>query len=352
MRKYEGTGNEGGDGDSCEGVCRPASQTVLVDREREMKAAMARRVKAFVDQHGRRPQLAEISSDADWKALHDELNALRTRDGKPTHIKDEKGERVKKGSVMRIELPAPLPVVPEGIKDGRPADGEASGEAMALPAALHLCFPDLFPTMTCARRSARRGGDPRIYRVPPGDTGSSSANVKFLGEELCCRARVRAGEPLLFHYRRAPPGVDENDSAAAKNRAGRPVNAAQQGRAAAKKLKIVMEDEHMAIIVKPPSLLSVPLGARGSMDVKTLLPAFLSPSPNAATHRAAPPPPAAASTAAEELEFQLHQELQAFGIDGDAEEVLRGCGVSKAMDLLHIDDDDAIELGLGEQVLS
>ena len=107
----------------------------------------------------------------------------------------------------------------------------------------------------------------------------------------------------------------------------------------------------MAIIVKPPSLLSVPLGARGSMDVKTLLPAFLSPSPNAATLRApAPPPPAAASTAAEELEGQLHQELQAFGIDGDAEEVLRGCGVSKAMDLLHIDDDDAIELGFSEQV--
>jgi hypothetical protein len=128
-------------------------------------------VKAFVDQHGRRPQLAEISSDADWKALHDELNTLWTRDGKPTHIKDERGERVKRGSVMCVERPAPLPVVPEGIKDGRPADCEASGEAMALPSALHLCFPDLFLTMTCARRSARCGGDPRIYRVPPGGHG-------------------------------------------------------------------------------------------------------------------------------------------------------------------------------------
>ena len=128
---------------------------------------------------------------------------------------------------------------------------------------------------------------------------------------------------------------------------------AQQGRAAAKKVKIVMEEEHMAIIVKPPSLLSVPLGARESMHVKKLLPAFLSPSPNAATLRApTPPPPAAASPAAEELEGQVHQEMQAFGIDGDEKEVLRGCGVSKAMDLLHIDDDDAIELGLSEQVLS
>ena len=133
-----------------------------------MKGEMARRVQSFFDHHGRRPHLAEISSDADWKALHDELNALRTRDGKPTHIKDERGERVKKGSVMRVELPAPLPVVPEGIKDGRPADGEASGEAMALPAALHLCFPDLFPTMTCARRSARRGGIRESIEYPLG----------------------------------------------------------------------------------------------------------------------------------------------------------------------------------------
>jgi hypothetical protein len=88
-----------------------------------------------------------------------------------------------------------------------------------------------------------------------------------------------------------------------------------------------MEDEHMAIIVKPPSLLSVPIGARESMHVKKLLPAFLSPSPNAATLRApTPPPPAAASTAAEELEGQVHQELQAFGIDGDAKECCVGAG--------------------------
>jgi len=127
-----------------------AGEAIAEDRERAMKGEMARRVKAFVDQHGRRPQLAEISSDADWKALYDALNALRTRDGKPTNIKASAGAAVKKGAVVRLDLPDPLPAVPAGVKDGKPADGEAAGEAMALPAALHLCFPDLFPTMTCA----------------------------------------------------------------------------------------------------------------------------------------------------------------------------------------------------------
>lgn len=270
-------------------------------RERELKEEMARRVKEFVDAQGNRPALHDISSDPDWLDVYTELNAVRARDGKHTHKKQDsskKGKKDKKGTVMHLVIPVPLPDVPAGIKDGKP-DGDTS-DTLALPAALHLCFPDLFPTMTSARRSARRGGDPKIYRGRPsqeGDTGavaasdgadagvgggagdsSGSASIsKQLGEELTCRDRVRAGEQLLLHYRRAPLSADDAqaDAPTPGGCARRAFPASREGKAASQKLKVVMEDEHMAIIVKPPSLLTVPLGARGTMDVKTLLPSFL-----------------------------------------------------------------------------
>ena len=122
-------------------------------RERELKEEMARRVKEFVDAQGNRPALHDISSDPDWLEVYTELNAVRARDGKHTHKKQDsskKGKKDKKGTVMNLVLPVPLPDVPAGIKDGKP-DGDTS-DTLALPAALHLCFPDLFPTMTSARR--------------------------------------------------------------------------------------------------------------------------------------------------------------------------------------------------------
>ncbi len=134
-----------------------------------MKEQMARRVKEFVDAQGNRPALHDISSDSDWLEVYSELNAVRARDGKHTHKKQDsgkKGKKDKKGTVMDLVLPVPLP------------DGDTS-DTLALPAALHLCFPDLFPTMTSARRSARRGGDPKIYRGRPsqeGDTGAVAAS--------------------------------------------------------------------------------------------------------------------------------------------------------------------------------
>ena len=306
-------------------------------REGELKVEMHRRVQDFVDCHGHRPQLAEINGDEEWRAIYDELNALRTRDGKHTHARGTQ-KKPPHGSLVPVELPSSLPEVPAGVKDGQEL---SDGADMALPAALHLCFPDLFPTMTAARRSARRGGDPKIYRAPAGIDLQEHARETArsgLGQELTCKDRVRAGEQLLLHFRRAPPSEDgcETDFAMAVPpvRGKRVVHAAVAGNAAAQAIKVALEDEHMAIVVKPPSLLTIPHGAGCTMDVKTLLPKFLN----------LPPPSSSAGR------DHSQEDLSAYGIEEDAVEILRGCGVVSAVDVLHIEDDDAKALGLSPEM--
>ena len=306
-------------------------------RERELKIEMHRRVQDFVDCHGHRPQLAEINGDEEWRAIYDELNALRTRDGKHTHARGMR-KKPPHGSLVPVQLPSSLPEVPAGVKDGQEL---SNGADMALPAALHLCFPDLFPTMTAARRSARRGGDPKIYRAPAGFDLQEHARETArsgLGQELTCKDRVRAGEQLLLHFRRAPPSEDacETDIAVAVPpvREKRVVHAAVAGNAAAQAIKIALEDEHMAIVVKPPSLLTIPHGAGCTMDIKTLLPKFLN---------LPPPSPSAGRDHSEE-------DLSGYGFEEDAVDILRGCGVVSAMDLLHIENDDAKALGLSPEM--
>jgi hypothetical protein len=337
-------------------------------REKDLKEEMSRRVKTFVEACGRRPQLAEIHADTGWRAVYEELNALRARDGKHTHTQKEAhtGGKPKKGEAvsMRVVLPEPLPDVPAGVKDGK---GAVDG-TLALPAAMHLCFPDLFPTMTCARRSARRGGDPKIYRAASaGPEGSSASGRDDAGragaQELTCRDRVAAGEALLLLFRRAPPGTSGSKSDDPVEGMGKSTDnsrtaprkaqasAARAGQAAAQKLDIVMEDEHMAIVIKPPSLLTIPLGSRGTMDVKTLLPNFLTPVPSISERSATTPAEGHLSPDAEAAaDRDFAAALRAHGLDKDAEEILRACGVAKATDVLHIDDDDAEALGLSEQV--
>jgi len=80
---------------------------------------------------------------------YEELNALRTRDGKYTHTKQPAapGKKDKKGTEVHVTIPMPLPEVPPGVKDSNPTQGGDASDTMSLPAALHLCFPDLFPTM-------------------------------------------------------------------------------------------------------------------------------------------------------------------------------------------------------------
>lgn len=345
-------------------------------REQALKVEMSRRVKAFVEACGRRPQLAEINADEGWQAVYEELNAVRARDGKHTQKEAHAGCKPKKGDAvsMRVELPEPLPDVPAGVKDGKPP-GAVDDGTLALPAALHLCFPDLFPTMTCARRSARRGGDPKIYRAssagPEGGSAASSRDEAGQegGQELTCRDRVAAGEKLLLLFRRAPLGADESQSHGPAKGMGKSTfhgrgggtaprkahaSAARAGQAAAQKLEIVMEDEHMAIVIKPPSLLTIPLGSRGTMDVKTLLPNFLTRVPSTASSSGRMPTAPAeghlSQDAAPAADRDLAAALRAHGLDKDAEEILRACGVAKATDVLHIDDDDAEALGLSEQV--
>lgn len=43
---------------------------------------MARRVRAFVDLHGRRPLLSDIEGDDTWRECHETMQQLRVRFGK------------------------------------------------------------------------------------------------------------------------------------------------------------------------------------------------------------------------------------------------------------------------------
>jgi len=259
-----------------------ASATVSqgdLERERELKAQMSMRVKQFYDVHGRRPAPQDIQRSSSWFEIYKEIGVLRAKrkqaspqESQP-HARETSGKKQKvEERIEMVTLPDPLPSPPEGFKEKKNEEGR-----LPVAAALHLCFPDKFPTFTSAKRAARRGGDPRVFRVegagtsPRDEEQCSSTNdlsirpdaLQKSGSALICKDCVGAGEQLMFVYK--PPKQAKDASALKAHLSG----------CTEAKLKVLIEDPHLAVVVKPPSLLSHwQPGCSG--DVKSLLSASLS----------------------------------------------------------------------------
>lgn len=209
-------------------------------RAGELKEEMATRVRSFVEQRGHRPLLKDIEGDEEWRQCYSELQQVRhkfgreisedERSGGPGDLLDEHGTHRN----VDLEFPDRLPDVPAALasfaeRPPRPEVREAilkapgrdfiagaveeptttqdasqsrDGATMPLALALHLCFPDAFPTMTASRKSLRRGGNPKVYLIPPEETArldgdGRSGCIEDSEESQVGVAGTRSGPPPM-----------------------------------------------------------------------------------------------------------------------------------------------------------
>lgn len=268
------------------GEHKDASATVSqgdLERERELKAQMSVRVKQFYDVHGRRPAPEDIQRSSSWFEIYKEIGVLRAKlkqespqESQP-HARETCGKKQKvEERIEMVTLPDPLPSPPEGFKEKKNEEGR-----LPVAAALHLCFPDKFPTFTSAKRAARRGGDPRVFRVEGADTSQrdkeqdtsqrdkeqcSSTNdltsrsdaLQKSGSALICKDCVGAGEQLMFVYK--PPkqakasALKAHLSGCTEGKLKVLIEVTQVVENSTIDLKL-LQDPHLAVVVKPPSLL-------------------------------------------------------------------------------------------------
>eukprot|EP00960_Hanusia_phi_P026443 746250-Hanusia_phi.AAC.2 len=270
-----------------------------LERERRLKAQMSVRVKKFYDVNGRRPSPDDIQRSASWWEMYKEIGALRTKRKQASSDELHPLAQETLGKKQKVEerieivtLPDPLPSPPEGFKEKKDKEGR-----LPVAAALYLCFSDKFATLTSAKRAARRGGDPRVFRVDSADVMAQGGDEKRADEEdhgsgqqiamqrsgsaLICKDHVSAGERLMFVYKppkppKVPSKVQPPGFSGGKHQGTLKVLLEVAG-ACESSTPLTCEclqDEHLAVVVKPPSLLSHwQPGCSG--DVKSLLSASL-----------------------------------------------------------------------------
>ena len=118
-----------------------------------------------------------------------------------------------------LALPHTLPGEQQVRMAGEQLLREVTPEGMSLALGLHLCFPEQYKSMSAARKALRRG--------------------EILSEtmaELSTSVRVRGGEALLVQ-RRSQPGLYPQGE--------KPFD-----------LDVLFEDDHMAVVVKPPGVMT------------------------------------------------------------------------------------------------
>lgn len=141
--------------------------------------------------------------------------------------------------VEQLRLPLPLPLQAEGVPSAPTLESRSSG--LTIAKALHICLPDKFPTMTSARKMIRRG-----------------EVLSSIGEPLNTTFNVTGGETLFVQKRSAPGLYPRGD--------------------APFELEVLHEDDDLAVVVKPPGVLTHKNKGEGQRHtVKTCLAYTLKP---------------------------------------------------------------------------
>ena len=157
----------------------------------------------------------------------------------------EAGARI----VKRLLLPSQLPESERDaerlarrarLRADRPTDCKGGCEGMSAAAALSLCFPEEFPSLSSARKRIRRG------EVLWEDTR----------EEITMACSLSGSDAILLQTRTAPGLYPHTKSRLAS------------------KIDVLYEDDHLAAVVKPPGVLVHRGSRKGSTHGNTLVSAL------------------------------------------------------------------------------
>ena len=143
--------------------------------------------------------------------------------------------------VQTLTLPKNI-VIKHGL-DGI-SERELREDGISLPSALHLCFPEYYPSMSAARKAVRRG---EILSSVDGTTViCNTSNAVLGGETLQVQKRLQPG---LFPQGPAPF-----------------------------EMQVVYEDDLIAVVIKPPGVVTTKnKGQNGRLSVKSGLAYCLTP---------------------------------------------------------------------------
>ena len=121
---------------------------------------------------------------------------------------------------------------------------ELRDDGISLPCALHHCFKDSYPSMSAARKAVRRGEI--LTSLEGANTVCNTSNTVFGGEVFFIQKRLQPG---LFPQGTAPF-----------------------------EMQVVYEDDHIAVVVKPPGVVTTKnKGQNGRLAVKSGLAYWLRP---------------------------------------------------------------------------